>query len=231
MSEPNLDAIKDKLRKLLNLTVDRGATEAEAMTALEMAEKIVEKYNLDMADVGGDPEAEMVSETVEGIFFNWERALVMEIAKFNYCKEVKCNGKAKVFGRRINVLATLEMMAFIKAQMYALLEKQKPLRPKGVAPVAFQNNYMTGLTFRIEKRLNEIMALREAPQTQSKAIVIVRDAEVSDYINRTLGKLRKGNMRMGQGEGFGAGMRDGAGIALGFEKKVGSELLRLTGGE
>lgn len=63
----NKESIVEKIQKLLNTTTEKGATEAEAQNAMLMAQKLMAKNGLDMADIEANTEsAETKKEVMEG---------------------------------------------------------------------------------------------------------------------------------------------------------------------
>src|SRR5215469_6086603 len=93
MVNGNGDAIDpkvvDRIRKILNLARDGGATEAEASLAMERAEAIALDNNLSMAMVeasGGAVAEKRLKDAFSGrASFRWQRYLMEEIAKARFC--------------------------------------------------------------------------------------------------------------------------------------------------
>lgn len=52
----NMDKMAEKIQNLLNKTTANGATEEEAKSALLMAQKLMAKYNIDLAATTGNKE-------------------------------------------------------------------------------------------------------------------------------------------------------------------------------
>lgn len=90
-----MDSIIIKIRKLLAVANDKGASEHEAETAALMATQLMEKYNISRKEV--DIEVSDIGQTqiwayikrVEGQ--KWEWALLQTLAKHNFCKVVGNN--------------------------------------------------------------------------------------------------------------------------------------------
>jgi len=87
----DLSKIVDRIHKLLALSKDGGATEAEARLAAEKAQELMTEYNLSMATVearGGDSGAE--GQRTKDKFerrqsYKWQRNLMCHLAKLNFC--------------------------------------------------------------------------------------------------------------------------------------------------
>lgn len=87
----DLSKIVDRIHKLLALSKDGGATEAEARLAAEKAQELMTEYNLSMAMVearGGDSGAE--GRRTKDKFerrqsYKWQRNLMRHLARLNFC--------------------------------------------------------------------------------------------------------------------------------------------------
>lgn len=137
MTNENLEKIKERIQKLLNMTAEKGCTEAEAQTAMEMAQVLLIKYNLEMEEVmAHQDEKDLAIEMCREFYavagnFNWHKYLACYIAKHNMCHGVIKGYKRQVFGsiledtgygvyvfgRRANVQATKIMVEWISIQL------------------------------------------------------------------------------------------------------------------
>lgn len=103
----NIDKAVDRIRKLLALSKDGGATEAEASLAAEMAQRVMEEHNLSMATVearggssGADGKREK-SQFTNKAPYKWMRTLMAEVGKLNFCYvEEKWERKGEYGGSR-----------------------------------------------------------------------------------------------------------------------------------
>lgn len=91
---PDMDKIIARITKLLTRTkTDRGSSEAEADTAMKMAQELMAKYNLDMAVIEaaaaskeGNGPVERVKEAMKGrAMYKWQRQLAKYVAEANFC--------------------------------------------------------------------------------------------------------------------------------------------------
>lgn len=213
----DMDKVREKVRLLLNLTTDRGATEAEAATALSTAMRILEKYNLDMKDVGnGNLEAGMGSTDVVGLFYQWERSLIQTIAKHNMCDCVRYEGKHLLIGRNINTEAAREMYLWLSRRLNIMVYEYISERPEDISANEWRNNFLWGATSRIKQRLQELQDQRHTVETECKALVLDRHAEAFNYRGVLFpgrGWVSK-NLQSSTGSGFGAGQSAGNTIPL-----------------
>lgn len=93
MSEQPSNDIIRKIQKLLALG-KRGGTEAEASAAMDLAQELLAKYNLDMAIIdkavveGGTvaaPEKREKTKIDRSAMYKWQQSLCRRIAESNYC--------------------------------------------------------------------------------------------------------------------------------------------------
>jgi hypothetical protein len=91
-AQENLSAVVEKIRKILALGRDRGATESEAATAMAKAQELMARYNLDMAlveasgkKVEADRGGERTKEKVKGrAMYKWQQKLAKYVSDVNY---------------------------------------------------------------------------------------------------------------------------------------------------
>lgn len=141
MTHEDLGKIKDRIQKLLNMTAEKGCTEAEAQVAMQMAQKLLIQYNLQMEEIiGAQTEKDMAVEMCAEFYavsgnFNWHKYLTCFVAKHNMCtgvmkgyknsshhlfdgKRIEDSGYGVfIFGRRMNVQATKVMVEWISIQL------------------------------------------------------------------------------------------------------------------
>lgn len=123
----------DKITKLLALSKDGGATEAEASLAAEMAQRIMAEHNLSMAAIeaqGGSTGADgkRDAQTFENKTpYKWCRSLMAAVGKLNFChvtERWESRGMHRhartstfagfsVIGRASNVAATQVMYGYL----------------------------------------------------------------------------------------------------------------------
>jgi hypothetical protein len=120
------DDIVERIRKLLRLAEDTGATEAEAAAALERANALLIRHNLTLdriAAASGAAAAPTVTEQAirAGWRGNWRASLIYLLAKHNLCEPFSSLvGRVEsvvVVGRPANVAATHAMFDWIAAQL------------------------------------------------------------------------------------------------------------------
>ena len=95
----------EKIRKLLNVTQENGATEGEAINAALMAQKLMAEYDIDLIDVQDEHKLtadeigeEVVDTTLKGHFSTkWKIRLASVIAVNFRCKVYTCGSDTIIF--------------------------------------------------------------------------------------------------------------------------------------
>ena len=183
LSENDLEKMKEKIQKLLNLTVENGATDAEAATALGKAQAFMEKYNLDMETVCQAGEGVLIQDLLDTISFaRWEQNLANAIAKLNMCQVVIFGKDLRIYGRRVNVLATKIMLSWISYQLISMeVHSRFACKPSNIPTKQFKNSFMWGATQRIAQRISEMQSERLVKDEKCQALVINRTAEARNF--------------------------------------------------
>lgn len=116
------DKILDRVKKMMALGNDKGATDNERETALRMAHSLLLKHNLSMADLpSGDENIEVREKQNFTIWADsWARDLCFSVGKLFYCKYFYCKthqtGREHHYfvGRQSNVITSMHMDAGLK---------------------------------------------------------------------------------------------------------------------
>jgi hypothetical protein len=200
------DKILDRIRGLLALADRPEGNEAEAAAAAAKAGALLQKYNLDAAEVvGNGNSAEMVDITAESIHSScpiWMFTLASAVCRSTMTKtyyrterrpaKLVKNGKTHAwytvfhfYGRRTNA----EVAAYMFDQLVVWCEKTSLRRAREYAkdPAhyhasksairGYRASWFTGAVIAIHQKLQE-MNKTAAPAVM--AIVLVRDQEVDD---------------------------------------------------
>ena len=124
---PQALAAVEKVTKLLTLARDQRGNENEMQAALDMAHRILETHNLDMALVerrAGDstsPHAKREDKTSGGGLYKWQREVWENTAKLNMCVYISIKGlergqkyENRLVGRPENVIMTRVMAEYLQ---------------------------------------------------------------------------------------------------------------------
>lgn len=161
--------VVERIRKTLNLSRDGGATENEAAVAADLAQKLMRKYNLTLAEVeaGGGAGTEGTKRTKQEhkgkAQYEFQQQLMVDCAEVNFCvvlKQTEWRNKREfttgfqLIGREVNVAAARELFAYLNATTERLafeyVGSDNKLRLSRAA-VSFK----TGCAERLGERLRE----------------------------------------------------------------------------
>lgn len=185
--------IKDKLRKILELT--NSPVEGEAQAAAAHLQRLLTKYNLDIADLerkgAHRPGVKEASHDLGKAAFKWKLDLAEEIADFYYCYPlVNRYTKTVAFvGRPDNVQSLQMLYAWIIEQIKRIAkeERRKHYDETGehIDPLRWQVNFGVGAVERLAERLREQRARMEEDQSDAgevTALALCHKSEISDYL-------------------------------------------------
>lgn len=170
------DRIIERVRKLLALARDKGATEGERDNALRMAHATIAKYNLDMAECERDPSkrkaAEEEREFQMAQFFGrpWARQVAIACAELFFCEYMfmaatRAKETKHLFVGKSSNATTARLMAewLVDAIMREGKKHQREIDGGNEA----YRSFSMGAALRIRDRVREI---RLAAEDASKAL-------------------------------------------------------------
>jgi hypothetical protein len=232
ISQDKLAQMRDKVMKLLNLTTSNGATPAEAATAFNKANEILEKYNLSMDEIRAPKEeTELIHEYINGIMYDWETRLHQVLAKHNMCLivRIKSEGKAMLLGRRLNVIAHYLTYSWICGQLYKRMNDQLIVE-KPQNPFAWREAFFYGAVVAINERVEELSGNRYMKYPNCKALVEDRDAELRRFFEELTGsRIRTSKRVVPNGPGYSNGYSAGRLVSFGDEPVLTDKKRMLTG--
>lgn len=170
-----MEKIIEKIRKLLAMTEERGASENEAMVAALKAQKLMAEYNLTVADIEtGDDHEEIVEESFDcGNGDKWKYTLANIIAR-NFCCKTYFIGKRQVifYGHKKDAKIACDVFKFLFNIGNKLADKcYYEYYKRGETTRGVKNTYLSGFCAGI----NEVLG----KQCTALMIVIPKDVEES----------------------------------------------------
>lgn len=159
--------VLERVRKLMALA-SNNPNEAEATSAAQMAQKLLEAYNLDMAMAERTTGASKRSDSkLKGGLYKWQRSLWEEVAKLNFCMYWSEKGLVKgstyqhrILGRHANVVSTKLMAEYLQETVEKLAREWAGDPRNWFTKAAV--SYRDGMTYRVVeklvKRREEILA-------------------------------------------------------------------------
>jgi hypothetical protein len=209
---PN-EKIIDLVRRCLALA--KSANEHEAAAAAAKAQELLLKYNLNMAEVERDTNAEGIGrvDAKRANMFAWSDLLMGGIAKGNLCRIVLVGGIGRgdhgtfaIFGKREAIEVTQYMYAYLSAEIVRLT-------PKGRG-FSYANAWRLGAATTISLRLSAELDGFKAATTASTALVVTNDAALTAAVARSMGKTGKKKAYVRSNSGFRDGRAAGEKIGI-----------------
>lgn len=196
----NRDSILDKIRGLMNKTVQNGCTEAEALAALDKARAMMDSYEVTEADLSLSKAESAVfrkeppgSKDLHGI----KRGLATAVAKFCDCKVWRSQEGLTFCGLKSDAaFATWlldNLVSHVRAELMRHLIGSLDYGRKRTLVI---NGFVIGCTSRISARLNDLCAQSATvANTNARALVVVKGTAIADKMAAAgihLGKSRGG---------------------------------------
>jgi hypothetical protein len=222
------DSIIEKVQAMLAKVPERGATEAEAATALEMAHRLLVKHNLSMAEVETITEeaGQVVEECDLGIGANgallrntrqsWQGALATVIGRHFFVQVLCFHGTLIFIGRFDNVATVRELNAWIVGQVSRLaLEACHEEGRVARYEKTWIRSCRIGIVMRIHERLEAMVAARAAGDVKMRALVVRYDNENAKYVKDRYGRPKSAPPVRGLNlEAVAAGLETGDSVSL-----------------
>jgi len=124
----NAKRIAEKIAALLSKTTATGATEAEALAAAKMAQRLMAKYHVSSVDIDTK---EAIGEEGIDIAHRWEVSLAYRVAKNFCCEAVKCGKQELITGKdRDRDVAIRAIKMFLEAGRTGLKQAKREARER-----------------------------------------------------------------------------------------------------
>lgn len=211
MTETKRQSIAAKVRALLAKTVENGATEDEAIAAMEKAHELMARYQLSLTDAELEEEgtsrfttaAHDVASHQVNRKLRTKIFLANAVSRYCDCKTWRSDGveeKINFFGLRSD--AEFASWLIDSLTLFVELETDRHLAKSGVrgadARWRARVSFSLGCVTRIAERLDELVAAREVKDGKTAtgtSLIVVKNALVErDF--KSLGlQLRKGSSR------------------------------------
>lgn len=233
MNAQDREKLLARMKKIMALATNAGATEGEREAALHQLHKLMAKHNIDQATVEGVDLTKPV-DNIDGHVLEehefygrpWARTIVNGVAKMMFCKyflreSAKKNMAIHCFvGTAENVAAAVMLAQFLIEGVKA--EGERRAKAMGENVSAYRRAFGTGASGALYNRCIEEM--RKPPEGGSTALVLTNVYEQADRLNQLalaekFGiRLRTGASRAktsGVGDALGAGRAHGNSMNLG----------------
>lgn len=169
----SVEKVLDRVKKMLALGNNEGATEAERETALRMAYNLLAKHNLSIADMPAD-QCNEVREQQEVVLnaAPWSRSLAHSVAKLFFCNYYFAHtGRSgryshNFIGKQSNVLTARYMAEYLVKAV-----QREAAKRYGSATNPHGRSFCVGATNSIRTRVNE-MINQATESTPGTALVL-----------------------------------------------------------
>ena len=219
-----IDTILNRVKKLLALTIERGATPEEAATACAKAQELLFEHNLSMSQVDTS-EFGIPSEKIENVEVNldantrtigWKRSLLNCIAKNNFCSSLYVPGTTKmhIVGKPSNVQVVEYMSVTIGAEIERL--GRHAVKFVLTKKAAYITSFCNGATSTVISRLNEQERMNRTANAQSTALVVQSKGEIDKAFNAFFPRTTTVSRRRSVSDigGYNAGREAGKNIGI-----------------
>ena len=202
MTSIELDAIKNRIRKLLALS--KSPNENEAMAALEKARKLMDEYQLSE----GDCKYEAHEAKATKRYSQWRGVLAQAMEYLYCCKSWRdeITGQRVFFGESIDALMASEMYLYLSKTT----ERMAKQNIRKTAKRKYREAYKLGIAASLAVRIDTLgTAVSWAPQRETKMAEINR--EVAARFNIVTSQRKKASIA---NPAFRRGSAAGGGISL-----------------
>jgi hypothetical protein len=206
-----MNELSEKLRALLNKTVDRGCTEAEAISAAEKVSELMDKYGLSFEQLKLDS----AQDECEASSFNFNghrktHPVVMcmnTIGEYTTTQPWYCRG-----GKRVATYTFFGLPSDVKIACWLLQTFHDAMN---VSYRVYANNtpgdfdvnghtvrkaFMQGMGMRLIERLNELIELRRTPVASNgngRELMVLKEEVLAKALKKKNVKLRSTKTVMG----------------------------------
>jgi len=236
----NKESIKSKIQKLLALSRDEGASEAEAAFAFKKAHELLSTYNLNLSDIKEVNADEILHDKMLAVMRDeWIKTLYSCTSKLYFCKyfygtkrviddmyKESTKVEHHIIGRDHNIEITKSMVTYLTDTIKRMgASHVAPLPGDGRQLNKIKRNYELGIAHRIRERINELYtaSVRHDPsdkiENQNKNLPALYKTELQlcdDRLHKDGVRLstRRSNSSITAGAAYKNGMRDGNNVSL-----------------
>ena len=194
--------IARKIEALLNKTVERGATEGEALAAALKAQELMAKY--DITTIEHEEEPEEVDSTDMTTTRVWERFLAASVCRNMRCQviitTIERRSYMKIYGFETDRKAAFDTFMMLLTACRAGIKREKAKAREFYGETA-------GIEDAYAKAF--IRAVNDEMSKASRALMLIVPEEVEDYINEKYPRLRQTSYMPTRG-GIAASVRSAA---------------------
>lgn len=221
-----IEEVIRKIRKLLTLSRDPGATPEESASAADKAAQLLAEHRIAMSEIPREETEAKGPEIVSGVsspisakrLIKWIDRLAVAVGKATGTKVINSlrpEGRCFIYmGTPVAVETAKHMLDFLKAEVFSLhAERASVLRGKSES-----DSYKKGVATTIYHR---IVAAAEARKQEPVygALMVLNDKALDAYVKEKYPELRKGTKNVAKDvTALRMGLRDGHRASLGGDR-------------
>lgn len=224
-----MENVVDRIRKLLALAKDKGASEHEASFAMAKASELMLKYNIDHVD---DEDAPGFIESRKSPILDqkWHFFLAGAVASLFNCRAVYTDIVVchSFVGRPANTEAAADTFEYLVQQVEGLYKqglrafRSRMGRLSKSSRAEFRQTFKEACALRIYQRVVEIKAHERNVIPNHRALVVIdNDKEKIEEFLANNGVEDRGKAITARKSGFGTGAGAAAGDQIQLQKGVG----------
>lgn len=230
----NRQNLLNKIRALMAKTVKNGCSEAEAMSALNMAQAMMDAYEVTDDDLKLEGEKAAVAASDMKDTHNIRAKLAVVIADFTGCKVWTSGKKINFCGLQSDtdfaVWLTETLAEFVKSELKRYIWGNKLTALENSLKRRHINGFVLGCCNRINDRLRALITASHIKASASANALVIAKNELIDIKMEDLGlKLRVPRHRKSyiEGNSYSAGKSAGDKASFGRPVNGGSAVLRI----
>lgn len=214
MTDTNIDAIYNRIRKLQALALDPGASEHEAALAAQRVQTLLDKHNLDMSAIGSvmQPDQDVMNsavriETGKPRYQQptWEFDLAIVVAKAYYCGVIRHTNAGwysyEFYGTKLDLEVCTSIFAQLRNKLLALSTKRVVEYSNKMIGLgydvrllrgsqslrSYRNSWYNGAVYGVRDILD---STRRQNNNEIRALVVTKDAANNAAIEKAHPKLQ-----------------------------------------
>lgn len=229
--------IHNKVKKLLMMTTENGASEEEMATAMRLAAGLMMRHNITQAELGVTPEQAKRGDKISAKFEKWQVVLANAAGHLYACRVIFYdNGKGGLLfaGRPENIDAAQATMFYLLTQVETLYKKNLTAGLTQKARGEYRKTFKFACALRVEQRAVRMMEELQSNDaaalqaTTHKALVVRGQMLIlQDEADQLVSGTKKKQLSQKAGSGTLDGQRAGDQVKL--RQELGHERRQLHG--
>ncbi len=184
--------IRDKIKKLLAVANDKGASEAEAASAMQMAMGLMARHGIEASELQEkDVPKSKLGEKIRAKFDGYE-VIIASASAYLYGCRLLCINKGKdgilFVGRPDNIEASEMTMLFLAKQLEALYKQALPAGLTKKERSSFRKRFKFACAERIQARAAKLMEEMRASDVAAQKATGRNALVVQGYFNQIMGE-------------------------------------------